>query len=109
METLEIVPVVKKAVFEIFDLEDEAKLLMDAGSISISSSLRMHDGCPVRIRVDAGDEETFIKVVTANHGYETRVFTDTLTPELIERYLRKGNEELTYELDFEERLAARRL
>lgn len=107
METLEIVPVVKKATFEIFDFEDEAKLMMDAGSISISSTLRMYNGCPVRIRVSAGNEETFIRVVTANHGYETRVFTDTLTPELIERYLRKGNEEITYELEFEEKQAAR--
>lgn len=107
MDTLEIVPVVKKAVFEVFDFEDEAKLMMDAGSISISSTLRKHDGCPVRIRVDAGDEETFIKVVTANHGYETRVFTDSLTPELLERYLRRGNEEINYELEFEARQAAR--
>lgn len=107
MDTLEIVPEVKKLVFEIFEFEDEAKLMMDAGSISISSSLRMHDGCPVRIRVSAGDEETFIKVVTANHGYETRVFTDSLTPELIERYLRKGNEEINYELQLEARQAAR--
>lgn len=109
MDTLEIVPVIKQAVFEIFELEDGAKMMMDAGSISISGNWDIHGGNRLTVRVHAGDEETFITAATYNHQYTTRVFTDTLTPELLERYLRRGKEELKNELDFEVKLAARRL
>lgn len=112
MDTFDVVKQAKRLVFEVFDLEDEVKFIMDAGSISISGMLQMHIGCSVRIRVDAGDEETFIKVIAegnAKHEYATRVFTDTLTPELLERYFQAAQEELTYQLDMEVKQATRGL
>lgn len=46
----------------------------------------------VSTRVSIIDDEVFfgINTIGAGHGYNVHLFTDTVTPELLDRYLRKA-------------------
>ena len=46
----------------------------------------------VSTRVSIVDDEVFfgINTIGAGHGYNVHLFTDTVTPELLDRYLRKA-------------------
>jgi hypothetical protein len=116
METLEIVPVAEKIALDVFQVThaNDAEIHQDAGSITMYLPVLIDNDLErsVKVRIDAGDEETFIRIGARGKAipeYETRVFTDTLTPELLERYLRHGRSEVVYELEFELKVAYRSL